>query len=85
MVAGKPLQGNSFCFANCLALSAANAVDAVRILPNRDIEFADFLAGFALTAFFRIDFELIKRYFVKYAVDCSERANVAAERAVYND
>ena len=40
-------------------VAAADAVHAVGILPDWDVELADFLAGAAFGAFFRIDFEVV--------------------------
>ena len=54
-----------------LAVSAADAVHAVGIFPNRNIELADFLTGTAFRAFLGVDFKSIERNFVEYAVNCS--------------
>ena len=54
-------------------------------MPHGNVEFADFLACAAFRAFFRVDFEAVKRDFVENAVNRSERADIATERAVdYN-
>ena len=66
-----------------LAISAADAIHAVGILPHRNIELADFLTGSAFRAFFRVDFKSIERNFVENSINRSERANVTAKRAVY--
>ena len=66
-----------------LAISAADAIHAVGILPHRNIELADFLTGSAFRAFFRVDFKSIERNFVEDAVNRTERTNIAAKRAVY--
>lgn len=64
------------------AVSAADAVGAVRLFKNRDVEFADFLAGSASRAFFLVDFEAVERNFVKHAVHGSERTHITAEGTV---
>ena len=66
-----------------LAVSAADAIHAVGILPHRNIELADFLTGTAFCAFFGINFESVKGNFIENAVNRTERANVTAKRAVY--
>ena len=68
-----------------LAVSAADTVHAVRILPHGNTELTDFLTGSAFRAFFGVDFKSIERNFVENSINRSERANVAAKRAVYHN
>ncbi len=68
-----------------LAVSAADAVHAVGIFPDGNVELAGLLAESALGAFFAVDFESIERDFVENSVNRTERADVATKRTVdYN-
>ncbi len=65
-----------------LAVTTADAVHGVRFFVHGNVQFANFLTGFASAAFFAVDFEAVERDFVEDAVNRSERADIAAERAV---
>lgn len=70
-------------WADGFAVSASDAVGAVRFFINRDVEFASFSAGSASRAFFLVDFEAVERNFVEHSVNGSERTHIPAERTVY--
>ena len=68
-----------------LAVSAANTVRSVGLFVDRNVELADFLAGCAFCAFCLVDFKSVEGNFIENSVNCSQRTDISAERAVdYN-
>lgn len=80
-----PAGKNCTCGAGCLAVAAADTVNAVGILPDPDIHTAGFLAGTAADAAVLFDTEAVECNRIEAAVHQSERTKVFAERTVKSD
>ena len=63
---------------------AADALTAVRSHGRIDIHLAGFRTGFAADAFVRIKMQTVKGDLIEETVDCAQRADIFAERPVYD-
>ncbi len=66
-------------WASVAAFSATDAIDAVWIFPNGDIQLADFLTSTAFHTFFCIDVKAVNGETVKETVYGTQRTQVSAK------
>ena len=70
---------------NHFTVAAADTVDTVWLFPHGNVKPSSLLTGFAFGTSILFNSEAVKREFIEYAVERTQRAYIPAKRAVYDD